>query len=127
MASVRTPRARAQGLGSAKSGTSDFWLQHVTSIFGLPLALSLILIIAATSGLSYGAVSAYLRQPAVALLLLLALLNFCVHMHLGMKSIIEDYVHGSMTKPLLLMANTGFTAAIATAAGLASLTILIRG
>ncbi len=127
MASIRTPRAQAHRLGSAKSGTRDFWLQRVTSVLGLPLTLGLIIIIANASGMAYDDVSANLRRPAVALLFLLAILNFCVHMHLGMKTIIEDYVRHPLVKELFLVTNIGFSATVAIAAALASLTIYIRG
>lgn len=127
MASIRAARARAHGLGSAKSGTRDFWLQRVTSVLGLPLTLGLIIIIANTSGRPYDEVSANLRSPAVVLLFLLGIVNFCVHMQLGMKTIIEDYVHHSLVKELFLVTNIGFSTAVAIAAALASLTIYFRG
>lgn len=74
-----------------------------------------------------GRVSAQLRKPVVALFLLLAVVNFCVHMHLGMKTIIEDYVHHPLLKELLLMMKIAFVTTTAIAAALASLTIYIRG
>lgn len=54
-------------------------------------------------------------------------MNFCVHMHLGMKTIIEDYVHHPLLKELLLMMKIAFVTTTAIAAALASLTIYIRG
>jgi len=79
MVSIKTHRARAYGLGSAKSGTRDLWLQRLTSMLGLPLAMGLFITVARTSGLDYQAVHADLRQPVVTSILLLAIVNFCVH------------------------------------------------
>lgn len=56
MVSIKSLRERAHGLGSAKSGTRNFWLQRVISMLGLPLAVGLIIVIASTSGLDYPAV-----------------------------------------------------------------------
>jgi succinate dehydrogenase / fumarate reductase, membrane anchor subunit len=123
MTSLRTPFARANGFGSAKSGTRNFWRQRVTSVLGLPLTLGAILIVLSSLGVDHGEAVALLRHPAVAIVLLLTLVNFCVHMRIGMQVIIEDYVHGPKAKALLLMANTGFVFAAGVAGTLALLKI----
>lgn len=127
MTSLRGPLARVEGLGSAKSGTRDFWRQRVTSVLGLPLTLAAIIIIFSSLGVGYDKVLARLRHPAVAIALLLAILNFCVHMRIGMQVIIEDYVHEPKAKALLLTANTGFVFATGVAGALALLKIAVSG
>jgi succinate dehydrogenase / fumarate reductase, membrane anchor subunit len=127
MTSLRTPLARARGLGSSKSGTRDFWRQRVTSLLGLPLAITAIIIIVSSLGVDHDEVLARLRHPVIAIVLLLTILNFCGHMRVGMQVIIEDYVHGPKAKALLLAANTGFVLAIGVAGALALLKISLGG
>ena len=127
MSILRTPLARARGLGSAKSGTTDFWRQRVTSVLGLPLIAGTILVIVSSLGADYRSAVECLRRPAVAILLLLTILNFCVHMRIGMQIIIEDYIHKEAVKALLLMANTGFVAAAGVAGALALVKIAAVG
>ena len=38
-AQIRTPLARVRGLGSAKEGADHFWMQRLTGIANLVLAL----------------------------------------------------------------------------------------
>ncbi len=119
MSNLRTSLARARGLGSARSGTVDFWRQRVTSLLGLPLTIAAVLIVLSSVGIDRDAALARLGHPAVATLLLLTILNFCIHMRIGMQVIIEDYVHKPAAKALLLMANTGFTFTMGIAGALA--------
>ena len=37
---LRTPLGRVRGLGSASTGTEDFWLQRMTAIAGVPLTIA---------------------------------------------------------------------------------------
>ena len=125
MPRLRTSLARARGLGSAKSGTEDFWRQRVTSVLGLPLTIGAVLIVLSSVGVDHETAVARLGHPVVATLLLLTILNFCIHMRIGMQVIIEDYVHKRAPKNLLLMANTGFVVTMGIAGALALVKIAI--
>lgn len=37
---LRTPLGRVRGLGSARTGTEEFWLQRMTAIAGIPLTIA---------------------------------------------------------------------------------------
>jgi len=111
-ARIRTPLARARGLGSAKSGTEHFWLQRMTSVANLVLVVLVLLQIIPLAGADYAAVKAALQSPLMSLPLLLLVLSGMVHMRLGMQTIIEDYVHSEGSKVLLLMLNTFFVIAV---------------
>lgn len=107
-ARIRTPLARARGLGSAKSGTEHFWLQRMTAIANTVLVIVVLLQIVPIAGADHATVKAALKSPALSLPLLLLVLSGVVHMRLGMQTIIEDYAHSEGSKVLLLMLNTFF-------------------
>ena len=60
------------------------------------------------AGADYTAARVLLRNPFVALGLLLLIGSGAIHMRLGMQTIIEDYVHGEGAKLAALAANTFF-------------------
>jgi succinate dehydrogenase / fumarate reductase membrane anchor subunit len=62
-------------------------------------------------------------HPVIAICLILALGAVAWHMQLGMKVIIEDYVHGDALKPIALIANAFFAVVIAVAGAVAVLII----
>jgi len=105
---MHTPLRRVRGLGSARSGTSHFWYQRVTSVAGIPLTAGLLVIITALLGRSHAAVVQILGSPIVAIVMLLFIINTAHHMWIGMQEIILDYVHDDRWKLLSLMANTFF-------------------
>jgi succinate dehydrogenase / fumarate reductase, membrane anchor subunit len=91
---MATPLARVRGLGSARKGTETFWRQRLTAIANIPLVIFLILAIVTHIGADYEQVRAYLAQPLVALALLALVISAAIHMRIGLKEIIEDYVRG---------------------------------
>lgn len=125
--SMRTMRRSVSGLGSARSGTGHFWLQRLTALANVPLVLAFLFIVIYAAGGTREEVVAFLGQPIVAIVVLLAILSIVVHMRIGMQVIIEDYVQGEGAKVLALMANTFFTIAVGCAAAFAILKISFGG
>jgi succinate dehydrogenase / fumarate reductase, membrane anchor subunit len=118
---MATPLKRVRGLGAAHRGTETFWRQRMTAIANVPLVLFLILSIVTHIGAGYEEVHAYLARPLVALALLALVISAAIHMRIGLKEIIEDYVHGGMRVVAILLA-TFFTAGV----GLASVLALLK-
>jgi succinate dehydrogenase / fumarate reductase membrane anchor subunit len=121
--SMRTPLGRVRGMGSAKTGTEEFWLQRVTAIAGIPLTLAGLSLVVSLTGRSYPAVKQILGSPLVAVLMILFILALVVHMKIGVKVVIEDYVYDKNQKVTLLILNTFFAWAIGLACVFAILKI----
>ena len=115
--SIRTPLARAKGLGAAGAGTDHFWHHRITAVSNILLVFPFVVIVALVAGASYAEAVAIVSHPLVAILLALFVVSIAIHMRLGMQIVIEDYVHGKGAKIAALIANTFFAVAIA-AAGL---------
>jgi succinate dehydrogenase / fumarate reductase, membrane anchor subunit len=105
MAGYRTPLGRARGLGSAKHGVGQFIGQRVSAVALVFLAVWGVWSAWTLAGGGYGGASIWLQSPVnAALLALLAAVAF-YHMQLGMRTIVEDYIHRPATKAVLLIAN----------------------
>jgi succinate dehydrogenase / fumarate reductase membrane anchor subunit len=125
--SMRTPLARARGLGTAKDGTGHFWRQRLTAIANVPLVIAFVAMVALNAGADYGQARALVADPLAALVLLLLVGSGTYHMRLGMQVIIEDYVEAEGAKFAALIANNFFAVAVAAAAALAILRVFIGG
>jgi succinate dehydrogenase / fumarate reductase membrane anchor subunit len=118
---LRTPLARVGGLGAAKSGTGHFWWQRVTAVANVPLTIAFVFILVSLFGRNQAAAQQILGTPLVAIVMLLFIASITYHMRLGMQIVIEDYVHGDVLRPFLIMTNTFFATAIGLAAAYAIL------
>ncbi|MCF6445503.1 succinate dehydrogenase, hydrophobic membrane anchor protein [Nereida sp. MMG025] len=98
-----TDRKRAQGLGSAKSGTEHHWSMMVSSAALLLLVPLFVFTFGATLGGSYEEVVATFSRPFPAIIAALTLVVGFMHFKNGVQTLIEDYVHGP-TKKLLIIA-----------------------
>lgn len=96
---------RVRYLGSAHSGTTAASHMRLTSLALLPLTIAFVVLILDLVGKSYSEVHATLSHPIPALLLLLFIGTGITHMQLGMRTIIEDYIHGHHAKDAALAGN----------------------
>jgi succinate dehydrogenase / fumarate reductase membrane anchor subunit len=120
MAGYRTPLGRARGLGSAKHGVGHHIGQRVSAIALIVLVLWGI---STTLGLAqddYAAAAGWLHLPWRALPLALLLAVAAYHMNIGMRVIIEDYIHKPSSKMALLILNL-FVCWLAPAVGIFSI------
>jgi len=116
---MATPLAKVRGLGAAHRGTETFWRQRMTAVANIPLVIFLILSIVTHIGVDYDTVRAYLARPLVVLTLLALVLSASIHMRIGLKEIIEDYVHSEGTKVVALLLATFFAIGVGLACALA--------
>jgi succinate dehydrogenase / fumarate reductase membrane anchor subunit len=95
---MRSPLSRARGLGSAREGVEHWWMQRVTAVALIPLTLWFAASLIALIGSDYNTIIAWLKAPLVTILMLLLLIALCHHMGLGLRVVVEDYVHSDWVK-----------------------------
>ncbi len=110
--SFRTSRRRFSYLGSAHSGTGDHSKMRLTSLALIPLAIAFIVMVLHLAATDYNGVRNYLGHPGPTILMMLFLGTGIWHMQIGMKAIIDDYVHAHLTKDAALIANLFFCVAL---------------
>lgn len=111
---MRSPLARATGLGSAKAGVRVWWAQRVSAVALVPLTLWFAAAIIAHTGSDYAAFTAWMRAPIVATLMILLLIAVFHHSALGLQVVIEDYVHSGVKFAWTIAARLGcFALAVA--------------
>lgn len=98
-----TDRKRAVGLGSAKSGTEHFWSMKVSSVALLILVPLFVFTFGPTLGQPYDVVLDYYSRPFPAIVAALTLAVGFKHFADGAQVMIEDYVHGTMEKVLIIL------------------------
>lgn len=104
----KTPMGRVRGLGSAKGGTQIFWHQRLTAVALIPLVIFAVGAMIAVTGESYTAAASFMGSPLVAVLMLAFLVIAYYHLKLGLTHVVEDYVHGELTKiGLVILINLG--------------------
>ncbi len=91
--SMQSKLAKAKGLGSAHDGTHHWWMQRLTAIAILPLAVWFAGSLVALVGADAGLIASWLSRPWNAILMLLFVCVSLYHGVLGMQVVVEDYVH----------------------------------
>jgi succinate dehydrogenase / fumarate reductase membrane anchor subunit len=119
---MATPLKRVRGLGAAHRGTDTFWRQRVTALANVPLTIFLILAIVSHIGSSYDDVRTYLAHPIVALVMVALIVSVSIHLRIGLKEIIEDYVHAEGLKVVAIVLATFFAYGV----GLAALFAIVK-
>jgi succinate dehydrogenase / fumarate reductase, membrane anchor subunit len=102
-APMRSPLGRAIGLGSAKEGIEHWWRQRVTALALVPLTLWFVIAVIGLVGADHAVFVAWVRSPMPAVLLVLLLVATFYHTALGLQVVIEDYIHGEITRLATLL------------------------
>jgi succinate dehydrogenase / fumarate reductase membrane anchor subunit len=106
MNDLRTPLARARGLGSGKTGTEHFWVQRVTAIALALLVPWLLWLLLSMVGHDAAHAIALIRAPLNGILLAAFAIAMFWHAKLGIQVVIEDYVHTRASEVTLHLLNT---------------------
>ena len=96
--SLRTPLAKAWGLGSAKSGTHHWIAQRLTAIALIPLSIWFVFSLVSITDLNHQSAIEWIQSPMVAVFLLLFIVAIFHHAQLGMQVVIEDYIECKIIK-----------------------------
>lgn len=97
-----TDRKRAEGRGSAHSGTAHHWSMTVTAV-GLALLVPVWLIVFGRAlGRDHAGVLETFSHPFPAILTALVLVVGMRHFAKGAQTMIEDYLHGTRRKAAII-------------------------
>ncbi|HEX5455238.1 MAG TPA: succinate dehydrogenase, hydrophobic membrane anchor protein [Stellaceae bacterium] len=102
---MRSPLGRAIGLGSAKEGVQHWWVQRLTAVALVPLAVWFVIVILelAATGADRAELVAWVRHPVPAAVWILLLIAVFYHAALGLQVIVEDYVGNRAARYTLLI------------------------
>ena len=109
-----TDRKRADGMGTAKTGTANFWWMTVSSVALLFLVPVFIFTTGPMLDRDHAVVTAYFAQPFPAIVALLTFIVGLLHFKNGVTVLIEDYVQGLACKVWIIVMTCVSYAAIAT-------------
>jgi len=123
---LRTPLATVRGHGSAHDGTHHFIVQRLTALALIPLALWLVIGLVCHTGASHTEFRDWVASFPVALALILTIIATFWHASIGLQVVLEDYVHRSLLRMVLLMLVKGFCVTLS-AAGVLSVILIAVG
>ena len=100
-----TQLGRVRGLGAAKSGAHHWWVHRLTSIANLVLVVWLLASLLMLPMHDFVSMTDWIKQPLVAVPLLIFVANLFHHLRAGLQVVIEDYVHqeGAKIAALVLL------------------------
>lgn len=113
--------------GAPKAATRAFTLQRITGALNILFLAFLIWLVVNVAGAGRASFVATVANPVVALVLALLIVNVCMHMRIGMREIIEDYVHDPRLNRLSLGVNDIFAILVALVALVSLIKIVFWG
>lgn len=99
---------KVEGLGSSKEGTHHWWMQRLSAVALIPLALLFVYTFIPTLGSGYQNFIDTYSNLGNAIVAILFLITAFFHLRLGMQVVIEDYVHAKTWKVGLIVFNSLF-------------------
>ena len=101
---LRSPLAKAKGLGVSQDATQFSWIQKITALALVPLVLWFCISVAMLPELTYEVLVAWLKSPFNAVMALVLVIVSLQHGQMGMQVIFEDYIssHGTRIAAVLM-------------------------
>jgi len=84
---------RVLGNGSAKHGVDNWWVQRVTALALVPLGVWFGVSLLLFPRFDYGTLTQWINHGWNAVLLVALVLVIARHSYLGVRVVVEDYVH----------------------------------
>jgi succinate dehydrogenase / fumarate reductase membrane anchor subunit len=119
---MKSPLARARGLGSAHEGVHHWLHQRITAIALVPLMIWLVVSIVSLNDADYGIFTGWIAQPVNATLLIFVIIAGFYHAALGLQVVLEDYISCKATRIASIITNKLFFLG----AGLASVFSILK-
>ena len=108
MTSYRTDLSRARGLGSARHGAGHWLSERITSVALVPLGLWAVYAVIRVAPVGYDGAVEWLRStPLNPVLLALTIGVSFLHMHNGMRVVVEDYIEHKPSRLMWILLSAG--------------------
>jgi succinate dehydrogenase / fumarate reductase membrane anchor subunit len=124
---MRTARRKVEGLGGSHHGAGVWIKERVSSIMLVILGVWGFYGVTQFIGGGYDDAIEWLHQPMNAVAMLLLMLTALYHMHLGLRVVIEDYVHTAGAKGACLLFNFAVCLGLAAISAFAVLRVAFGG
>jgi succinate dehydrogenase / fumarate reductase membrane anchor subunit len=104
---MRSPLGRARGLGAAHHGAAHWLTERVLSLALVPLTLWFVVSVIGLAGAPYAEALLWFHRPLTTVLLLCLIVATFKHMDMGLRVVIDDYVHGEPARLITVLAVRG--------------------
>ena len=113
--------------GSPREATRHFMTQRITGALNVLFTIFFVWFVVSLAGADRAQMVGVVRNPFVAIVLALLIINVCIHMRIGMNEVIEDYIDDHGMNVLLRRLNAAFAIFVAVATVLAVAKIAFWG
>ena len=113
--------------GSPRQSTRHFMTQRLTGMLNVLFTLFFVWFVVRLAGADRAHLVETIRNPFVAVVLCLLIVNVCIHMRIGMNEVIEDYLDEDKTTHLAQRANLWFAILVAVVTVISVAKILFWG
>lgn len=112
MKQLRSWLGKARGLGSAKSGSIQWWRERVTAVALIPLSIWFVSSFIQLPFADYVQVHSWLGGTFTAIAMILLVIVMLYHAALGLQVIYEDYIQREGLKITCIIVTKGVSAVL---------------